>query len=63
MKHIAHFFAAAVGVVVAAVPAIIASPAVVHFISAHPVYAAYFPILSGIVAALAHAAHGRVSAP
>ena len=63
MRHIGHAVAGALAVVVAAVPAIIASPAVVHFIAAHPAYAAYFPILSGVVAAIFHAAHKSVVAP
>lgn len=56
MKHLKHALEAALGVVVAAVPAIVADPSVAHYIAQHPTTAAYFPIVSGIIVALYKAA-------
>jgi hypothetical protein len=65
VRHVGHTVRVALSIVVAAVPAIVADPAVQHFITAHPFAAAYFPIVSGIVYALWRAARtrARVAAP
>lgn len=49
-----HFLMGAAAVIVPALPTILASPVVLHFIENHPVWAIYFPILGGIVAELYH---------
>lgn len=52
MKHAYRSLAVALSVLIAAVPAILADPAVEHYITSHPWAAAYFPIVSGIVYAV-----------
>lgn len=51
-KHLIHALEAASIVVLAQVPAIIASPAVQSLIEHHPAVAVYVPIAAGIASAL-----------
>lgn len=61
MNHTRHVLAVAAAVVVAAVPAILADPAVQHYVSSHPWAAAYLPLVSGIVYAIYRAWRTRRS--
>lgn len=61
MKHFWHAVKAAMVVVAAAVPMILANPSVGHYIAQHPSVAAYFPLVVGIVHAIAKAAAGKTA--
>lgn len=54
MTKIKHFIIGVAAAVVPFVPAVAASQAVQNFISAHPTYAVYYPIVSGLVVAAFH---------
>lgn len=54
MKSLKHFLVGAGAIVVPALAAIAATPAVTNFIGAHPTLAVYFPILSGAIVAAYH---------
>lgn len=58
MKKFKHALIAAVAIIATAVPAILADPSVAHYIAQHPWTATYFPIVSGVVVAIYHAAVG-----
>lgn len=55
LKHIVHALKAALVVVAAAIPAIVADPSVAHYAATHPWVDVYLPIVVGIVHALANA--------
>lgn len=61
-----HFVIGAVAIIAPSVPAIVASPAFLHFVENHPVVAAWFPVIAGVVVELFHRfwpTHPAASAP
>lgn len=58
-KHFRRVIVAAVGVAVAAVPAVIADPSFAHYVAQHPWAATYLPLVSGVVLATYRAAKDK----
>ena len=55
MRHLKHILAVAVPVAIAAASTLIASPAVAHFVAAHPADAGYVALAAGVIRAVVKA--------
>lgn len=62
MKHVKTTVIAILAVIVAAIPAIFADPSFAHYIAQHPWAATYLPLVSGVIAAIAHAVRDNAGA-
>ena len=56
LKHLSRLLGTVAAVLAAAVPAVLADPAVRSLIANHPFVAAYLPLVSGVVVAVYRAA-------
>lgn len=62
MKHLGRWLLGAGSIAVAAAPAIVADPSFAHYVATHPWAAAYLPLVTGVVVAVAHAVKDRKQA-
>ncbi len=56
-----HFLVVLASAAIAAVPAIVVDPAVLHFVTNHPAVAAYYPVVLAVVATIARAYRQRAA--